>query len=248
MSDGDQCKGKIKQAEGKGAVRLEGLFQMVGSGRALGIGYLRETWGTRGRRSVTVQAGGTAPAKALRWEHARGVLGPAKGPVWPEEWGGESAKPQGCAVGALAPALGDSRPLQDFEQAHSGVRGREAGGLVRRLLQESTGSRGGGRSPTFRDVFQFSSVQSLSHVQIFVTPWTAAHQASLSITNSQSLLRLMSIEWVMPSNHLILSRPFSSHFQSFPASTTFLMSHFFASGGQSIGASVLASVLPMNIY
>ena len=51
----------------------------------------------------------------------------------------------------------------------------------------------------------FSSVQSLSYVQLFVNPWTAAHQASLSITNSQSLLKLMSIELVMPSNHLILS-------------------------------------------
>ena len=49
-----------------------------------------------------------------------------------------------------------------------------------------------------------SSVQSLSHVQLFAAPWTAAHQASLSITNSQSLLKLMSIELVMPSNHLIL--------------------------------------------
>ena len=53
----------------------------------------------------------------------------------------------------------------------------------------------------------FSSVQSLSHVQLFVTPWTAACQASLSITNSQSLLKLMSIESVIPSNHLILCRP-----------------------------------------
>ena len=49
-----------------------------------------------------------------------------------------------------------------------------------------------------------SSIQSLSHVRLFATPWTAARQASLSITNSQSLLRLMSIELVMPSNHLIL--------------------------------------------
>ena len=49
----------------------------------------------------------------------------------------------------------------------------------------------------------FSSVQSLSHVQLFPIPWTAAHQASLSITNSQSLLKLMSIESMMPSNHLI---------------------------------------------
>ena len=51
------------------------------------------------------------------------------------------------------------------------------------------------------------SVQSLSHVQLFVNPWTAARQASLSITNSQSLLKLMSIESVMPSNHLILCHP-----------------------------------------
>ena len=53
----------------------------------------------------------------------------------------------------------------------------------------------------------FSSVQSLSHVQLFATPWTAAHQASLSITNSWSLLKLMPIESVMPSNHLILCQP-----------------------------------------
>ena len=53
---------------------------------------------------------------------------------------------------------------------------------------------------------QFSSVQSLSRVSLFATPWTAAHQASLSITNSWSLLKLMSIESVMPSNHLILCR------------------------------------------
>ena len=54
---------------------------------------------------------------------------------------------------------------------------------------------------------QFSSVQSFSCVQFFATPWTAARQASLSITNSQSLLRLMSTESVMPSNHLILCPP-----------------------------------------
>ena len=54
---------------------------------------------------------------------------------------------------------------------------------------------------------QFSSVQSLSHVRFFVTPWTEANQASLSISNSQSLLKLMSVESVMPSNHLILCHP-----------------------------------------
>ena len=55
--------------------------------------------------------------------------------------------------------------------------------------------------------YLFNSVQSLSHVQLFTTPWTAARQNSLSITNSQSLLRLMSIELVMPPNHLILCHP-----------------------------------------
>ena len=54
---------------------------------------------------------------------------------------------------------------------------------------------------------QFSSVQLLSSVRLFVTPWTAAHQPSLSIANSQSLLKLMSIELVIPSNHLILCHP-----------------------------------------
>ena len=90
-----------------------------------------------------------------------------------------------------------------------------------------------------------ASVQSLSNVQLFVIPWTAACQASLSITNSQSLLKLMSIELVMPSTISSFVIPFSSHLQSFPASESFPVSQFFASGGQCIGAS--ASVLLMNI-
>ena len=90
----------------------------------------------------------------------------------------------------------------------------------------------------------FVVVQSLSRVQLFVTPWTAAHQAPLPFTISQSLLKLMSTELVMPSYHLI---PFSSCLQSFSASGSFQMSQFFTSGGQSIGASASASVLPMNI-
>ena len=62
--------------------------------------------------------------------------------------------------------------------------------------------------PDFRgNSVQFSSVQSFSCIRLFVTPWTAAHQASLSITNSWSLLKLMSIESVMPSNHLIFCHP-----------------------------------------
>ena len=92
-----------------------------------------------------------------------------------------------------------------------------------------------------------SSVQPLSRVWLFVTLWTAAHQASLSITNSQSLLKLMSIEPVMPSIISSSVVSFSSHLQSFPASGSFPKSQFSPSGGQSIGASASTSVLPGNI-
>ena len=68
---------------------------------------------------------------------------------------------------------------------------------------------------------QFSSVQLLSHVRLFVTPWTAALQASLSITNSRSLLKLISIESVMPSNHLILCRPLLLQPSIFPSIRVF---------------------------
>ena len=88
-------------------------------------------------------------------------------------------------------------------------------------------------------------VESLSHVQLFVTPWTAAHWTSLSLTISGNLLKLMSIESVMPSNHFIVCRPLLL-LQSFPGSGSFPMSQLFTSGGQSIGASASASVLPMN--
>ena len=69
--------------------------------------------------------------------------------------------------------------------------------------------------------FAFSSVQLLSHVQLFVTPWTAARQASLSNTNSQSLLKLMSIESAMPSNHLILRHPLLLLPSVFPSISVF---------------------------
>ena len=91
------------------------------------------------------------------------------------------------------------------------------------------------------------AIQPLSPVQLSATPWTAARQASLSITNSWSLLKLMSVESVMPSNHLTLCHPFSSCPQSFPASGSFPATQFFASGGQRFGVSASASVLPMNI-
>ena len=87
------------------------------------------------------------------------------------------------------------------------------------------------------------SVQLLSHVWLFATPWITACQASLSITNSQSSLKLMCIESVMPSSHLIVP---SSSPQSLPASGSFEMSQLFAWGGQSTGVSASASVLPKN--
>ena len=93
----------------------------------------------------------------------------------------------------------------------------------------------------------FSSVQSLSRAQLFATPWTAARQASLSINNSWSLLKLMSISrWCHPTISCSVA-PFSSCLQSFPASGSFPVSQFFPLEGQSIGASASASVLPMNI-
>ena len=118
-----------------------------------------------------------------------------------------------------------------------------------------------------------SSVQSLSPVWLFVTPWTAAHQASLSITNSWSLLKLVSIKSVMPSNRFILCLPLLLPPSIFPSIRVFsnelvlcirwpkywsfsfsitpshesMFSQFLATGVQSFGASALASVLPMNI-
>ena len=92
-----------------------------------------------------------------------------------------------------------------------------------------------------------SVVHLLSHVQLFATPWTAAQQTSLSFTISWSLLKLMPIESVMPSNRLILCRLLLLLLSTFPALGSFLVSQFFPSGGQSIGVSASASVLPMNI-
>ena len=93
---------------------------------------------------------------------------------------------------------------------------------------------------------QFSSVQSLSCVWLFATPWIAARQASLSITSSQSSLKLTSIESVMPSSHLILCRPLLLLPPIPPSIRLFSMSQLFAWGGQSTGVSALSSVLPKN--
>ena len=91
----------------------------------------------------------------------------------------------------------------------------------------------------------FSSVQSLSHVQLFVTPWTEACQASLSITMDMDSNSCPLIQWYHPTiSSSIL--PFSYHLQSFLVSGSFQMSQFFTSGDQNIGVSASTSVLPMN--
>ena len=94
---------------------------------------------------------------------------------------------------------------------------------------ELVGGGGGRRGRSGSELLLFScSVMSDSE-----TPWTAAHQASLSFTVSQSFLKLMSVESMMPSNHLILCRPFSS-WPVLPASVSFPVSQLFTSGGQSV--------------
>ena len=95
----------------------------------------------------------------------------------------------------------------------------------------------------FPNIWQSIVVQSLSHAWLFVTPWTAVRQGSLSFTIYQSLFKLMSIESVMPSNTPVLCCPLVVLPSIFPS----IRVRFFASGGQSIGASTSASALPMNI-
>ena len=94
---------------------------------------------------------------------------------------------------------------------------------------------------------QFSSVQSFSHVWLFATPWTAAHQPSLSITNSWSLLKLMSIKSVMPSNHLILCCPLLLLPSIFLSIRVFPSESVLHIRWPNIGVSASASVLPMNV-
>ena len=91
------------------------------------------------------------------------------------------------------------------------------------------------------------AVQSLSHVQLFLTPCTAACQAYLSFIISLSLLKFMSIESVMPSNHLILCRPLLLLSSIFPSIRVFSKEWALCIDGQCIGASASASVFPMNI-
>ena len=107
----------------------------------------------------------------------------------------------------------------------------------------STGAHSVAALPAVCVIVCVSPVQLLSRIQLPAIPWTAARQASLSITSSWSLLKLMSVESVMPSRHLILCHPrlLPSVFPSIRE-----MSQFFTPGGQSIGVSASTSVLPMN--
>ena len=93
---------------------------------------------------------------------------------------------------------------------------------------------------------QFSSIQSLSHVLLFATPWTTARQASLSIINTQSPPKPMSIESVMPSNHLILCHPLLLLTSIFPSIRVFSNESALHIRWPSIGVSASTSVLPMN--
>ena len=95
---------------------------------------------------------------------------------------------------------------------------------------------------------QFSSVQLLSRVRLFATPWTAARQASLSITNSQSLLKLMSTELVTPSNNLILRRPLLLLLSIFPGIRVFSTESVIRITWPKCWVSPSKSILPMNIH
>ena len=144
------------------------------------------------------------------------------------------------------PSLGHRDPLEEEMATHSSILAwrvpwTEGPGELHRSGVTESRTQLRDRAQTI-----ISSVQSLRRVQLFATPWTAARQAALSITSSRSPPKLMSTESVMPSNISSSVVPFSSHLQCFPASRSFPVSRFFASCGQSIGVSTLASVLPVN--
>ena len=119
--------------------------------------------------------------------------------------------------------------------------------MLRKVPTILVGHRQGNQ--LFHSVWNFVGVvQSLSHIWLFEAPWTAARQDPLSSTMSHSLLKpYPSSQWGHPTISSSVT-PFSSCPQSFSASESFPMSQLFISGGQSIGASILASVLPMNVH
>ena len=152
------------------------------------------------------------------------------------------------------PSLGREDPPQEDMVTHSGILASElwpCPSFMRNLvdyIDEGSQSGIGDEEQKSKDLvffFLFSSVQLLHYVWFFVTPWTAARQASLSITPGACSNSCPSSQWCHPtiSSSVV---PFSC-LQSFPASGSFPMSQFFTSRGQSIGVSASASVLPKNI-
>ena len=150
---------------------------------------------------------------------------------------------------------GDAETREEQPRNNSATLGQGSGSFSRHTHSNISSSSLKNETPPTNGRCQHSSFQIRppesrlsfsSHVQLFATEWTTACQASLSFTISQSLLRLMSIELVMSSNHLILCCPLLLPPFVFPNVKVF-SSELFASGGQSIEASASASILPMNI-
>ena len=120
-----------------------------------------------------------------------------------------------CSVVSLCDLMSCSPP---GSSVHGDSPGKNTGVGCHALLQDIFPTQGSNPGlPLCRQILSVSqSVQSFSRIWLFATPWTAARLASLSITNSQSLLKLKSIELVMPSNHLILCRPLLFLLSTFP--------------------------------
>ena len=138
-----------------------------------------------------------------------------------------------CACLSSIAAATAAKLLQSCPTLCNPIDGSPPGSPVPGILQ----------ARTLEQIQNFSSVQLLSCVQLLATPWNAVRQASISITNSQSFVKLMSIEWWYHPNISSSVVPFSSCLQSFPASGSFPRSQFFTSGGQTIGVSASASAL-----
>ena len=162
--------------------------------------------------------------------------------------GGSDGKESACNEGDLSSIPGWEDPLGKEMATHSSILAwgipwtEEPGGLP------SIGSQRVGHDwATKYSKHLFQSVQWLSHVWLFAIPWPAARQASLSITSSPSLLKLMFIELVMPPNHLILCRPLLLLPSIFPSIRVFSKESVLHVRWPKYGVSASASVLPMNI-
>ena len=164
----------------------------------------------------------------------RGHAGPEWPPALAEHLGPPGCPPAGSGHGAGHQA-GQAFVLSRLCSAGGATGGKQEGACL------------GASLPELSHDSVVGTVQPLSRVSLSVTPGTAARQASLSFTMSQSLLTLTSIESVTPSNHLFLCRPLLLLPPIFPSIRSFQISQFFPSGGQSIGAPASAPVLPTNV-